>query len=350
MPELRQDPATKDWVVIATERSRRPDQFRRSAPRTAPPAHDPKCPFCAGNEDRTPGELARLPAGPAPWQVRVVPNRFPALAPEGETKRTTLGGFFMRMDGVGHHEVVIETPAHNGFPASMEDGEVETVLRAWRDRYRALRRDPRVKLIVIFKNHGEAAGTSLVHPHSQIVATPVVPAYVRRKCEEALRYYDATGRCLHTDIFESERKAAVRVTDENGHFFVFHPFASRAPFETWIAPHRFRSSFGQANNPELAALARVLRRTMVSFEDLLGDPDFNLVIHSAPAGEEDEEYFCWHLQIVPRLTQIAGFEIGSGMYINTAIPEETARAVREGILSRGLPASIRAGSRASSPS
>jgi UDPglucose--hexose-1-phosphate uridylyltransferase len=327
MSELRQDPATKDWVIVATERMKRPHEFRRAEPRVALPGHDPKCPFCPGNESLTPGEKLRLPDGDG-WGVRVVPNKFAALMPEGETQRERTGDFFLQMRGVGHHEVVIETRCHSRFFALMEAAEVELVLRAYRARYVALHEDPRIKLIVIFKNHGEQAGTSLVHPHSQIVATPVVPAYVRRKCEEALRYYDATGRNLHADIFAAERKDGSRVVTENSHFFVFHPFASRAPFETWIAPFRQRPSFGMVGDEELAALAQVLRSTLAGLAAMLNDPDFNFVIHSAPLDEDDEEYFCWHVQIVPRLTHIAGFEIGSGMYITTASPEQTAEAAR----------------------
>jgi UDPglucose--hexose-1-phosphate uridylyltransferase len=209
----------------------------------------------------------------------------------------------------------------------MAPTEVEEVLHAYRDRYLTLRQDRRIRLILIFKNHGAAAGTSLRHPHSQIVATPVVPAYVRRKCEEAIRYFDATGRCLYMDILKAEQQSGQRVIFETGGFLVFHPFASQVPFETWIVPKRLRPSFGQISIEELRDLAAVLRESLRRLAGLLNDPDYNFVIHSAPVDGEDEEYFLWHLQIVPRLTQIAGFEIGSGMRINTACPEETARAM-----------------------
>jgi UDPglucose--hexose-1-phosphate uridylyltransferase len=276
--------------------------------------------------------LARREAGAANepgWSVRVIPNKFAALVPEGSTERLLLDGFFRQMYGVGYHEVVIETPVHNRFIHSMSPAEVEEVLHAYHDRYLGLRQDRRVKLILIFKNHGEAAGTSLTHPHSQIVATPVVPAHVRRKCEAAIRYYDATGRCLYMDILNAERQSGQRVILESDGFLVFHPFASQVPFETWIVPKRHRPSFGQASMAELRDLAVVLRESLGRLAELLQDPDFNYVIHSAPVDGEDEEYFLWHLQIVPRLTRIAGFEIGSGMRINTACPEETARAMRE---------------------
>ncbi len=333
MPELRQDPATKEWVIIARERMQRPHEFRRAAPRPAQPEYDPDCPFCPGREDRTPPELlSRRETGAANepgWSVRVIPNKFAALVPEGNTERLLLDGFFRQMDGVGYHEVVVETPLHNRFIHSMTRAEVEEVLNAYRDRYLALRRDRRVKLILIFKNHGEAAGTSLKHPHSQIVATPVVPAHVRRKCEEAVRYYDATGRCLYMDILKAEAQSGQRVILETGHFLVYHPFASQVPFETWIVPKRYCPSFGQASTDEMRDLAAVLKESLLRLAGLLNDPDYNYVIHSAPVDGEDEEYFLWHIEIVPRLTQIAGFEIGSGMRINTACPEETARAMRE---------------------
>jgi UDPglucose--hexose-1-phosphate uridylyltransferase len=259
----------------------------------------------------------------------VVPNKFAALTPEGDPRRRDDGPLFREMDGVGHHEVIIETPVHNRFIPLMEDPEIERVVQAYRERYLALRQDKRVKLILIFKNHGEAAGTSLEHPHSQLVAAPVVPASLRRKHDEAIRYYDATGRCLYCDVVEAERGAGERVILETGDFLVFHPFASGSPFETWIAPKRHCPSFGQITLEECRALAVVLKTTLARLAKALNDPDYNFVIHTAPVGDEDEEYYLWHIQILPRLTTAAGFEIGSGMRINIAKPEETARFLRE---------------------
>ncbi len=207
MPELRQDPTTKDWIILATERAKRPHDFRSPAARAAQPAFDEHCPFCPGHETSTPPAVLAYPdSGAARWSVRVVPNKFAALVPEGSTERRVAHDFFREMDGVGHHEVIIETPVHNRFIRSMEPQEVEAFLRAYRERYLALRADPRVKLILIFKNHGEAAGTSLLHPHSQLVATPVVPSYIRRKYDEAMRYCESTGHCLYCDLLEAERR------------------------------------------------------------------------------------------------------------------------------------------------
>jgi UDPglucose--hexose-1-phosphate uridylyltransferase len=205
---------------------------------------------------------------------------------------------------------------------------MEALLRVYQQRYVELRDDPSIDYIVIFKNHGEQAGTSLVHPHSQVVATPVAPALYRRKYEVAVENYDRTGTCLYCDIAERELAEGTRVVMETDGFVVFHPFASRSPFETFILPRQHRPSFGQVPQAELTELARVLRSTLFGIHQRLGNPDFNYVIHSVPTDEEESRYYMWHAQIVPRLTTMAGFEMGSGMYINIALPEETAAFMR----------------------
>jgi UDPglucose--hexose-1-phosphate uridylyltransferase len=329
MPELRQDPTTKEWIVIATERARRPHDFRAAAQRAPQPAYDETCPFCPGHEAATPPEvLARREHGAANepgWSVRVVPNRFAALLPEGSTDRRLERDFYRWMDGVGYHEVIVETPVHNRPMAHMERGEVQAILEAYRDRYLAMCADRRVEHVLIFKNYGEAAGTSLLHPHSQLVATPVVPAHIRLRNEEAIRYMDATGHCLYCDLIDTERRAGERVLFETPEFIVIHPFASGSPFETWILPKRHQSVYGQVRMEQLTDLAGVLQGVLARMSDLLNDPDYNYVLQSAPTDAEDEDYYHWHVQVMPRLTRIAGFEIGSGMRINTARPEDTAR-------------------------
>lgn len=333
MPEIRQDPATKEWVILATERLKRPDEFRSSRDARHEPGHAATCPFCPGNEAQTPAEVFAIRAdgdsGNGAWRVRAFQNKFAALTPEGEARRQMQDCFFVQMQGAGHHEVIVETPLHNRFLHDMTAGEVEWILRAYRERYTALRQDRRTKLILIFKNHGESAGTSLAHPHSQLVAMPVVPANIRRKYEEAIRYFDATGRCLYLDMLEAERKAGVRIVVETNGFVALEPFAAQSPFETWILPTQFRPAFGQTSDAELAQLAVVLQDVVARLSLLLNDPDYNLVLQSAPVDGEDEEYFLWHIQIIPRLTRIAGFELGSGMRINVVSPEEAARALRD---------------------
>ncbi|HLC41215.1 MAG TPA: DUF4931 domain-containing protein [Methylomirabilota bacterium] len=208
---------------------------------------------------------------------------------------------------------------------------MERILRAYQARYHALREDSRVKCIIIFKNHGERAGTSLEHPHSQLVATPVAPMQMRRKYEVAISHYDDTGRCLYCDLVEAEVEAKARLVQETDRFVVFHPFASRAPFEAWIAPKKHQPSFGQVSGEDLASLAPVLRETLFALAAILGDPDFNYIIHTAPIEDESKPYYLWHIQIVPRVTTIAGFELGSGIYITTMMPEESAAILRQAV-------------------
>jgi len=330
---VRQDPTTREWVIVAPSRGRRPHMPRREPDEAA--ERDAACPFCPGNEATTPAGVLRLPGpGGSGWAVRVIPNKFAALAPEGEPVRRERGPLFREMDGVGHHEVIVETPSHNHPMPRMTDAEVELVLRAYQARYKALRGDPRVKYIIIFKNHGERAGTSLAHPHSQLVATPVPPMQARRKYEVATRHWDDTGRCLYCDLVEAEVEAKARLVLETDRFVVFHPYASRVPFETWIAPKRHEPSFAQVSPEDLVLLGRVLRRTLATLTASLGDHDFNYILHSAPVEDEGKRYYLWHIQILPRLQTIAGFELGSGIFVTSMAPEESAAIIREA-LARG---------------
>jgi UDPglucose--hexose-1-phosphate uridylyltransferase len=239
-------------------------------------------------------------------------------------------GFFRMMDGVGIHEVVIGSPIHNQSFPLMEDRQTEEVLLAYRERYLALREDPRIKLIIIFKNHGQAAGTSLEHTHSQITGTAVVPSNIRKKLEEAARYYDDHGRCVYCDLIQEELHFRNRIIMDAEKFVVLHPFASRFPFETWIVPKEHQASFGLISMDDSKRFARVLKTTLLKLYTKLNDPNYNYVIHTAPVKDEQEDYYHWHLQIIPRLTTPAGFEMGSGIYINVSFPEETAQFLREG--------------------
>jgi UDPglucose--hexose-1-phosphate uridylyltransferase len=333
MPQLRQDPTTKDWVIIATERFKRPHDLKKDGPGIEKPLYKEDCPFCPGNEYLTPHEtLAYRLDGPADsrgWWVRVIPNKFPALSPEGSLVRKEEKGFFRMMDGVGRHEVVIETPIHNQLIPLMDDKQVEEVLLAYRERYLAIRDDPRIKLIIIFKNYGEAAGTSLDHPHSQLVGTAVVPAYIRKKLGEAARYYDDHGCCVYCDLVEEELSFEKRIVLDTEKFVVLQPFASRFPFETWIIPKEHQASLGLISMEDSKKFAKVLRETLFKLHSKLNNPDYNYVIHTAPIKDEWEDYYHWHLQIIPRLTTTAGFEMGSGIYINVSFPEETAQFLRD---------------------
>ncbi len=326
MSELRQDPITKEWVIIATDRARRPHEFRSRTAGPEVPASATTCPFCPGNENMTPSEVAAYRNGDKDgpgWWVRVVPNQFPALSPEAHNGRNE-DPFSRLIPGVGRHEVIIETPEHASPFALMSDRQAEEVVLMYHDRHLALRKDPAVKAMILFKNKGQAAGTSLEHPHAQIIGTPVVPGHIRNKCAEATRYYDETGRCIYSDLVERERKAQQRIVFDSEEFVAFHPFASRSPFETWIAPKRHAPSFGQISIESAKRFAHALKAILLKIYRHLDDPDYNIVFYSAPIEDENKPYFLWHVWIIPRLTTVAGFEMGSGIYINTALPEETA--------------------------
>ncbi len=333
MPELRQDPATKQWVIIATERARRPHDFSQPHPPVLLPEYKADCPFCPGNENMTPPETMAYredgcPNGPG-WRIRVFPNKFPALVPEGSLIRQEEEGFFRKMDGVGWHEVIVENPKHNLCLPLMTDEQVEEIIRAYHERYLALREDSRCKLILIFKNHGLKAGTSLEHPHSQILAMPIVPLTIRYRFEKAATHFDDQGTCVYCDILREGLRVRTRLIMESECFAAFHPFASRAPFETWIIPKAHHASFGAISPPEIKEFAQVLRKILGKLYRGLNNPDYNYIIHTAPIKDEQEDYFHWHLQIIPRLVTPAGFELGTGMFINTALPEETAAFIRE---------------------
>jgi UDPglucose--hexose-1-phosphate uridylyltransferase len=329
MSEIRQDPTTEEWVIIARERAKRPSDFIHALPKRELPDFSPSCPFCPGNESMTPHEtlLYRQQDGNG-WQVRAFTNKFAALNPDGKTSRNIKDDFFTEMSGVGVHEVIVETPLHNKSLALAAEGVVLSVLNAYQERYRKLSQQPFAKLVIIFKNHGSAAGTSLEHSHSQLVVTPVVPKHIRTRHEVAIRYYDNHGRCLYSDLMEHELKSGRRIVIETGEYLAFHPFASQRPFETWILPKKHKASFGNTSREDLGNLSHVLRLILLKLYRGLNDPDFNYVIDTAPVGDENEPYYMWHMRIIPRLTELAGFEIGSGMYINTAVPEETAKFMR----------------------
>jgi UDPglucose--hexose-1-phosphate uridylyltransferase len=331
MSFLRYDVTTKDWVIFAPERARRPHDLKKGT--AAAPPSEGLCPFCPGNEHLTGPEIYALRGGTAVntpgWTVRVVPNRFPALRIEEDHRRHEEGPLFRFMGGCGAHEVIIETPDHERFLAQQPVEHVEFVLRTLQLRFNDLMRDTRFQTIVIFKNHGEGAGTSLRHPHWQLIATPVVPRTLRLKHAVATDYFDQTGTCLYCVLLEEELAFQQRVIGQNEHYAAIMPYAAHVPFETWILPKWHRSSFGSVEPARLRPLAELLRNVLLKLYSSLEDPDFNLTINTVPRGDEDKRYFLWHMEIVPRLTRPAGFEQGSGMCINTILPEEASGFLRE---------------------
>jgi UDPglucose--hexose-1-phosphate uridylyltransferase len=333
MPELRKDPITGRWVIISTERRKRPSAFQVEH---IQPIGDGVCPFCEGHEQYTPREVlsyrrnGAAPNGPG-WEVRVVPNKFPALQVEGNLDRQG-EGLFDKMNGIGAHEVIIETPDHTASLATLPASAVERVLWAFRERVLDLKQDKRFRYILIFKNHGAAAGASLDHPHSQLIALPVIPRNVRDEISGARQHFQHKERCVYCDIVRQELDERTRVISENADFVALSPYAPRFPFETWLLPKRHGSNFEDAPRHEYESLARMLKETLQRMNRALESPPFNLIIHSAPVADQAAEFYHWHVEIMPKLTKVAGFEWGSGFYINPTAPEEAAEVLREVIV------------------
>lgn len=327
MPELRQNRFTKEWVIIASERARRPEELKSKKERPPLPAYSPRCPFCPGNEDQAPPAVMAHPSE-GDWRVRVVPNKYSALAREGEPVRC-IERWRRRMNGVGIHDVVVETRDHSLTTAQLPPDNVADVLRCYRQRYVEMSTDPRIAHVTIFKNHGENAGTSLEHPHSQIIAAPVISSQVRYRLHEALRHYDEYGECMFCVAMEDELNERERIVVESEHFVALEPFASATPFATYIYPRRHMASFGAINEAEIGDLAKVLTTVLAKLYVGLENPDFNYTIRSAPHENAGVMYYHWYLSIIPRLTRVAGFELGSGMFINTVLPEAAAEFLRK---------------------
>ena len=330
MPELRKDPITGRWVIISTDRAKRPTDFVRESVQIHGKGF---CPFCYGHEDKTPPEIlvfGRNGGGPNTpgWRVRVVPNKFPALGIEGDLDRQG-EGLFDKMNGVGAHEVIVETPDHQSTLATLPEKAVEDVLWAYRDRMLDLKNDKRFRYILIFKNHGEAAGASLEHTHSQLIALPIVPKRVREEVDSSKHYYQEKERCIFCDMIRQEIETGVRVITENDYFIALAPYAPRFPFEIWLLPKQHGSAFENNQSTVYSSLARVLKDNLMRLDTVLDHPAYNYMIHTSPIGEESNAHYHWHIEIMPKLTKLAGFEWGTGFYICPTPPEEAARFLRE---------------------
>ncbi|MBU0984597.1 MAG: galactose-1-phosphate uridylyltransferase [candidate division Zixibacteria bacterium] len=328
MPEYRQNMATREWVILAPERGGRPKDVHPAATSNTPvPDNRSDCPFCVGNEHLTETPLYAFSSGDD-WQVRVVPNKFAALRQDLPATRTPVGAF-LSAGGFGMAEVVIEHPRHNRTIATMDADEVLGVLRAYRERQIEISKAPGINLVTVFRNHGARAGTSLEHPHSQIIATPIVPPHVRYPMEQAVMYYDQNGSCVYCDMVAEEIRQRDRIIMASDRFVSFCPFAARSPFECRIYPRAHQPSFVLTSDADLVELAVMLRDLLKKLYLGLGNPDYNYILRSAPVGDHDTRHLHWYLVIVPRISTAAGFEIGSGIYINTVSPEESARSLRE---------------------
>jgi len=328
MSEFRQNRATKEWVIIAPERGKRPSDLARDVAKRKPlPSYSENCPFCPGHEDQTPPAVFQMTHA-GKWKLRAVPNRFAALSPDKPATRNFVGSF-LSANGFGIAEVIIESPLHNITIATMSIDEVTNVLHIYRERQREVSKNENINLVTIFRNHGSRAGTSLEHPHSQLIATPIVPPHVRYPLEQAVLHYDKYGTCVYCDIFIEELKQKERIIIDSPRFVVFCPFAANSPFEIRIYPKQHKASFLSNSDEDIAELAGVLHQILLRIHILLGDPDYNYIIRSSPVGDEDTRHLHWYMIIIPKISTPAGFEIGSGIYINTVAPEEAARLLRE---------------------
>ncbi|MBI4431054.1 MAG: DUF4931 domain-containing protein [Candidatus Omnitrophica bacterium] len=330
MSELRKDPVIGRWVIVASERSRRPSDFVSSTEDRQPPEN---CPFCEGHESMTPPEIYAIRSGSGVnkpgWQVRVVPNKFPALGINTDHVRRGVG-MYDQMSGFGAHEVVIETPNHDHKLHQLSTECLATVMRILQDRLQDLQKDIRLRYILIFKNEGSQAGASLSHSHTQLIATPITPIHLKQKLEGAESYFRLKERCVYCDIIEEEKQQNKRIIYENDGYLAICPFASCFPFEIHVFPKRHQSDFFASRDTNIL-LADMLKIVLSKVCAGLNNPPYNFIVNTAPNRFPRRGYwatlsedFHWHIDIIPRLTKVAGFEWGSGFYINPTLPEEAA--------------------------
>ena len=327
MPELRKDPVTGHWVVFSSVRAQRQaarGNASRSTDRDA-------CPFCPGHESLTPPEVFAYrdhgPPNSPGWRVRCIPNAFPALEREAEAPAPSTPPF-ESLPGVGVHDVIVETPEHDRAFAQLTPAEIEAVLAAYRQRAIEVERDHRIRYVLVMKNSGEAAGASVSHPHSQLLALPLVPHGVQEELDGLRRFGEANrGACAFCEILRHEQAERRRLVTEDDAFVALSPFAPRFPFETWIVPKDHAASFEHGTEATLPALAHILRDVLQRYHVALQDPPFNFYIHTAPRGTPAAEYH-WHIEVTPRLSGIAAFEIATGIFINPVIPEDATAVLR----------------------
>lgn len=332
MPELRKNIITREWVIMAKERGKRPEDFHKKYEKIEQDKNNiiKNCPFCPGNEVMTPDVILSYSHcetnKKSDWDVKVIPNKFPALLDidQNKSKKST-EGIYDILNGVGKHEVIIESSEHFTDIPFMEISHLECIISVYYERYIKLMQQSDLEHIIIFRNHGPDAGTSLAHPHSQLIATPVMPRDIFMETNGARLYYEYEQKCPFCHMINFEDQAGERKICENDSFVSINPFFSRYPFETWILPRRHNASFGNINLHEGNDLARIIHETTSKLYKCLKDPSYNLTLNSLVRGEKFAESYHWHFKIIPRITTSAGFELGTGMYINTIAPEDAAK-------------------------
>ena len=327
--QMRLNRATGEWVIYAPSRRKRPHDFQTKKPvENIPPQHLETCPFCIGNENVLQSKILEFPSSSdGKWQTRVISNKYPALTTQVPTQRLA-HGIYVKTGGYGRQEVIIESPNHAQTLATLSVKQVEILIDTYHQRYLAFMEDPEIMMVTIFRNHGSSAGASLRHPHSQIIATSIVPRNRRWQDEEAQRYFDHWNRCLYCDMLEFEIQEKERIISENESFVAFIPFAAEVSCEVWLMPKRHQADFGCISNIEKKDFAEILQFVLANLYHKLDNPDYNYVIHSAVRYKTEEPQVHWYCQILPRLSTQAGFEIGSGISINPSLPEDDAKFLR----------------------
>ena len=328
MSELRRDPIGGRWVIVQVDSPKGPSDFVMKQDLVTDPE---KCPFCPGNEDQTPPEVLANRDNGSPngqgWSLRVVPNRFPALKIEGDIDKQG-DGMFDVMNGVGAHEVIIETPDHTKELSELPVEQVEAIIRAYKSRCLDLRKDKRFEYILLFKNNGKSAGASLSHPHTQLIALPMIPKSVHEELVAAQNHYEYKDRCIYCDMIRQEEKYEKNIVAANDNYIAFCPYVSRFAFETWIMPKGHFASFDYIEDNMIKDLADILKNVLARIRKSLKAPAYNFVVHTSPIENKIRPDYHWHIEIMPKLIKTAGFEWGTGFYINPTPPESAAKHLR----------------------
>jgi len=327
--ELRKDPVNGRWVIVTTDNPMKPSDFERIEDdfRGGP------CPFCYGNENLTPPEIEVMrnentKHNDSGWQVRAVANKFPALKIEGTLEQRD-NGIYDILNGVGAHEVIIETPYHDKDFTDLTFKEVSKVLDMYCRRFNDLRKDERLKYILIFKNYGTSAGATLQHPHTQLIALPMIPKNVLEELNGANMYFGIHERCVFCDIIKQELKEGVRILSENNSFVSFCPFVSRFSFEVRVMPKKHLNNFSEIDDKQKQELATIMIETLKKLKVAIGKHSYNFIIHSKPLDKKNYDYYHWYIEIMPRLTRVAGFEWGTGFYVLRTPPEQAIKYLKK---------------------
>lgn len=329
MHELRKDPLLGRWVAVLGD-SLHPSQYQTACENTP----ESECLMCPGREGQTPPEIIAVRED-GRWLVRVIPNFRPVFQIEGDLGRRGVG-MYDRMNNIGANEIVIESPEHDKSPEDMGVDQILKVLNVYRERLVDLERDARLRYVFIYKNHGRAAGAIYSHPHSQVIATPIIPKRIKEELDGAKQYYAYKERCIFCDMMREEMRMGERVIYETRDFIAFSPYAPKFPFEFWILPKRHSCAYQDIEGSEMEDLSLMMMTMIKKLRKVLNNPPYNLVIHTAPNRIPRKDHwhtlgedFHWHIEVMPRLIRMSGFEWGSGFYILTTSPEEGAKYLRE---------------------